>query len=68
MKSQDSTETTILYAITCISQLESGLNYVIKNTSDDNDTKEVLIIIKELAKVKADMLERKLIKITTVAA
>lgn len=67
MKIQDSTENTILYAITCISQLESGLNYVIKNTSDDDDTKEVLIIIKELAKVKADMLEQELTKITKVA-
>ncbi len=68
MKIQDSTETTILYAITCISQLESGLNYVIKNTSDNDDTKEILIIIKELAKVKADMLEQELAKITTAVS
>lgn len=68
MRIQDSTEATIIHAITCITQLESGLSYVIRNTRDDDDTKEVLIIIKEFAKVKADMLERELVRITTVAA
>lgn len=68
MRIQDSTEVTIIHAITCITQLESGLSYVIRNTRDDDDTKEVLIIIKEFAKVKADMLEQELAKITTVAA
>lgn len=68
MRIQDSTEATIIHAITCITQLESGLSYVIRNTRDDDDIKEVLIIIKEFAKFKADMLEQELAKITTVAA
>lgn len=68
MTTQGHSEVTIQQAITYICQLESGLNYVIKNTSDDDDTKEVLIIFKELAKGKADILEQELAKIIKVAA
>lgn len=68
MTIQGNSEVTIQQAITCICQLEHGLNYVIKNTNDKDDTKEVLILIKEFANHKADMLEQELAKLTTIVA
>lgn len=57
-----SNEVIINEAIECISRIEHGLKFLIKNMSDTDETKEVLVLFKEYATSKANYIEQQLYK------
>lgn len=57
MHVEQNTNVTIQKAITCICQLDSGLDYIIKNMSDQSEDKDMLILLKELSGYKLESLE-----------
>lgn len=51
---------TVEYAITCISQVEQSLSYVVNNMSDTDSTKEILLLIRDFTRDRAVSLERRI--------
>lgn len=68
MQTEPTTELTIQKAITCICQLDSGLDYIIKNMSDQSEDKDMLILLKELSGYKLESLEQEFARLAGASA